>query len=141
MGWAVSFTAAGGRRSEGGGGEESGHHGRRCSGQNQAVLLVPFSSSLHSESIGTGITSIGHRTAEISRSEVWVFFGTLAGECGVVRRSWRLQDTNPNSARRDLSNEPGSVENGRRNLTGGWSAVRGEREKMKGERERERERK
>ncbi|EXB73695.1 hypothetical protein L484_026858 [Morus notabilis] len=83
MGWAVSFTSAGGGRFVGGGGEESGHHGRWCSGQDQAVLLVPFSSSLHSESIGTGITSIGHRTAKISRSEVFEIFQNFD------RRVWR----------------------------------------------------
>ena len=141
MGWAVSFTTAGGRRSEGDGGEESGHQRWRCSGQNQAVLLVPFSSSLRSESIGTGITSIGHRTTKISRSKVWVFFETLAGEGGGVRRSGRLEETNPDSARRGLSSEPGGVENRRQNLAGVGSAMRRERErnreKMKRKRKRE----
>ncbi|XP_024029701.1 protein NRT1/ PTR FAMILY 5.5-like, partial [Morus notabilis] len=124
-----AVSSSGGGRYEGDGGEKSDHHGRWHSDQNQAVLLVRFSSSLCSESIGTGITSIGHRTAHISRSEVWVYFVPLAAECGVVRRSWRLEDTNPDSARRDLSNELGGIENGRRNLTGGGSAVRGEKER------------
>ncbi|EXB54572.1 ABC transporter B family member 29 [Morus notabilis] len=71
---------------------------RRRFGQRRAAKMVRFSLSLHFESIGTEITSIGYRTEEISRSEVSIVFGTLVGDCGFIRRSLRSCDLSKCSA-------------------------------------------
>ncbi|EXB38352.1 Putative AC transposase [Morus notabilis] len=122
--------AAGGGRFVGSGGEESGHHRRQCSGQNQVVLLVPFFSSLRSESIGTGITSIGHQTAKISRSEVFEIFQNFD------RRVWQrpaelaaARHQSGLSSMRAFQPAGRGVENGRRNLPRMCTAVRVEGER------------
>ncbi|EXC17140.1 hypothetical protein L484_002376 [Morus notabilis] len=74
---------AAGKEVNGGGGDgDSGHHGWWCSGQNRAEKKDGFSSSLRSESIGTGITLTGCWTEQILGSEALVVFETSTGDYG-----------------------------------------------------------